>query len=404
MTPFTLDDLALLATEEAAALVERHLAEDPAAVALALRGERRTVRLVCQQIKTLQRVRAKLPTWYAARCVLPPLACEQSSGEAAAAEKPWSGALCVDLSCGLGVDSYYFARRFERVIAVERDPATAAVAHHNFERLGVTNVTVENTSAEVFLAGYSGPKADLIYLDPSRRNAGRRVFKLEECSPDVTALLPGLLRWGERVAIKLSPLFDVDEAIRSFGPTLASVEAVSAGGEVKELLVELTGMSETLRLGVRVAGVGHWRFDPQARGERSGGAWEEARYLLIPDAAFYKMGLTEALAARFEAEERVVVPEKNGFAFACRIPEGFPGRAYCIEQCTPWRPKALKKELAARGVGRVNLLRRRFVLPSDGILRALGVAEGGSEWLAFTAIGGENLVFRVTLVQNTDKD
>jgi hypothetical protein len=390
------DELNLLLAPETAALVERHLTDDPTRLALTLTGDRAQARMVCQQVKTLQRAREKLPSYHAARCVVPPLAYEQCSGETAAAMKTYTGRLCIDLTGGLGVDSLHFSRRFERVVAVERDPALAQIARHNFALLGVENVTVENSSAEAFLDAYDGPKAGLIYLDPSRRSEDRRVFRLEDCSPDVTALLPLLLRWGDRVAIKLSPLFDVDEAIRFFGPRLASVEAVSVGGEVKELLVELAESPEALQLGVRLAGGGRWLFDPSARNERATGPWDEATHLLIPDAAFYKMRLVDALFRRDYPHAGIVCPEKNGFAFAGGTPEGFPGRSYRIEERMSYRPKHLKKWLAEKGIARINLLRRRFPFSSEEIKRALGVKEGGSTWLAFTAIAGENVVFRVT--------
>jgi hypothetical protein len=393
------DQLALLAAPETAALVERHLGDDPAALALRLKGDRTQARLVCQQIKYLQRAREKLPSYYAARCIVPPLAFEQCSGEAAAATKDYAGALCIDLTGGLGVDSLHFSRSFDRVIAVERDPVLAQVARHNFSLLGVKNIIFENDSAESFLAAYRGPKAGLIYLDPSRRSEGGRVFRLEDCSPNVPALLPLLLKWGERVVIKLSPLFDPDEAIRLFGPRLAAVEAVSVGGEVKELLVELAAEPGPLRLGVRIAGTGRRLFEPQARDERAAGPWTAADHLLVPDAAFYKMRLTDALLNRCYPHAGIVCPEKNGFAFACGTPpEGFPGRIYRIEERMAYRPKRLKKWLAGRGVRRVNLLRRGFPFSSAEIVRALGTGEGGTEWLAFTRIAGESTVFRLTPV------
>ncbi|MCD8185110.1 MAG: RsmD family RNA methyltransferase [Rikenellaceae bacterium] len=101
--------------------------------------------------------------------------------------------MCIDLTCGLGVDAFHFSRSFDRVIAVERDEVLARVARHNFELLKAHNITVENSSAEAFLSAYTGPTADLMYLDPARRSANERVFLLEECSPNILELLPDLM-------------------------------------------------------------------------------------------------------------------------------------------------------------------------------------------------------------------
>ena len=398
MSRLSPDDFSILSDPETAALVETHLADDPARLALRLKGDREQARLVCQQVKYLQRAKSKLPSYYAARCIVPPLAYEQCSSEAAASGKNYSGKLCIDLTGGLGVDSYHFSKHFGQVITIERDPVLASVSRHNFALLGGDNITVENTSAEEFLSRYDGPKADLIYLDPARRNEGKRVFLLEDCSPNALELLPLLLKWGERVVVKLSPLFDIDEAIRVFGPHLSLVEVVSVAGEVKELLVELMESPEPLRISVNIAGHERYLFTPEDREERISGKLTTEDYLLIPDAAFYKGRLVGALFHRYFAEDKIIYPEKNGFAFACHLPEGFPGRAYRIEERMPYRPKQLKKWFSEQSIARVNILRRRFPFASEEIKQALRVKEGGADWLAFTEIAGENWVFRVAPV------
>ena len=214
----TTEDILLLDTPLLRQLTEENIGRDPNAVALDKRIAH--AGLVATQVKYLQRARRKLPSYYEARAILPPLAFEQSSSEAAATRKSWRGDVCIDLTCGLGVDSFHLSRRFARVIAVERDAALARAAEINFRRLGADNITVVCTAAEEFLNKFAAAdgRADLIYADPDRRSAaGRKLVLPEDCSPDILQLLPLLKQLSKRTAVKLSPLFDVAECFRLFG-------------------------------------------------------------------------------------------------------------------------------------------------------------------------------------------
>lgn len=87
-----------------AAAIAANRGRDPLEVAL----DRNTphARLVATQVKYLARAEAKLPSYAAAQCILPPLAFEQASSEACAAHKRIAGGAVLDLTCGLGVDTF----------------------------------------------------------------------------------------------------------------------------------------------------------------------------------------------------------------------------------------------------------------------------------------------------------
>ena len=81
----TPEEYSLLLTDEVRRAVAAARGRDPLEVALD-----RTVphaRLVATQVKYLARAEAKLPSYAAAQCILPPLAFEQASSEACAAHK-----------------------------------------------------------------------------------------------------------------------------------------------------------------------------------------------------------------------------------------------------------------------------------------------------------------------------
>ena len=144
----------------------------------------------------------------------------------------------LDLTGGLGVDSWAFSRVAERVVYYERDAVLAEAAARNFARLGADNIEVrcETVTSETDL-----PEADLIYADPARRDAaGRKVFLLEDCTPDVLTLLPQMLRKAPLVLLKLSPMADLTMLEERLGAPLQQIHIVELDGEVKELLCLLS--------------------------------------------------------------------------------------------------------------------------------------------------------------------
>lgn len=419
----THEEIDILLLPEVRAAVEANLERDPLQVALD-RGVPHAA-LVATQVKYLQRARAKLPSFYAARCIIPPLAFEQSSGERAAAHKTYGGRLCIDLTCGLGVDSFYFSRNFEHVVAVERNPVLARVARINFGLLGADNITVVESPAEDFIGGQAAeyidlhgvrdenglPVADLIYMDPDRRGGdGRKLAAISDCSPDAEAMLPALRRLSRKVAVKLSPMFDVGEVLRIFGPD-ARAEVVSADGECKEVIAETGQGISGLWVKATVAGVGSVEYPA---GQKADGTFEpdnggrgaddqtmpsrdrkftpeDSAFLIVPDVALAKA----RIARRYFSERGAYIADDNSFAFYTE--DGFTaagdevlsfGRAYRITSAEPYSPKKLKKELKAAGIRRLNILRRGFLYKAPEIAHQLGVTEGGDAFAAFARLDG----------------
>ena len=361
----THEEVDWLLREESRQTVLKYLDERPERLALRLGGGGA---LLATQLKYLQRARTKLPSYYRARCILPPLAFEQASSEAVAAEKRYGGALCIDLTCGLGVDSAHFSKSFNRVIAVERDPVTARVAAVNFSLLGISNIEVVNDSAEHFIESFSGT-ADLVYADPARRGEGnRKVFRFEECSPDIVSLLPAIREKTRRVVVKASPLFDIDEAFRLFGDRITAPDAPA--GSVRAV----------------AAGCGSLIFG-RGDGEPAQASDFEPPYgyLLVPDVSLCKARLVRRYAARIGC----YAVSQSGYCLSRQAPDRFFGRVYPIREMAFYQPKKLKQALKAAGISRCNLLKKEFPFDAERIARALGIRQGGDDSFAFTRIEGK---------------
>ena len=374
----TREEFSILLHPEVRHAIEENIDRDPLQVAL----DRGIVhaREVASQLKYLQRARTKLPRLYEARAIIPQRAFEQSSSEECAAAKRMRGGRLLDLTCGLGMDAVAMADRFERVVAVERDEVLADVVRENLRRMGVENVEVVTASAEEYVSSCE-EHFDWVYADPDRRTAeGKRVVRLEDCSPDMVALYPALGRITERVAIKNSPLFDIEEAFRLFGD--CTVEVLSLAGECKEVNIYIDGC------GARIVAeaVGRERVeyareevvDSPCEGEFEA---EEYRYLIVPDVALQKARLVQH-SLRGKAD----VWSNNSFGFARQEVTGVLGRVEEIEKIEKFDPKALKREL--RGVG-VDILVREFPMSVDQVRQRTGMRSGAERRIALTRIKGQ---------------
>ena len=357
----------------------RNIERDPVVVALDKHVENAS--LVATQVKYLQRAKHKMPRLYAAGCIIPPRAFEQSSSEDSAAVKAISGGSLLDLTCGLGIDTMSFAERFDRVVALERDEVLARIVRYNLGLLGIANVEVVTTTAEEYLQQCE-EHFDWVFVDPDRRSAeGKKMVRMEDCSPNVLEQMANIARVADRLGVKLSPLFDVEEARRLFPQS--EVEVVSIAGECKELNVYTKASCEMLR--IVIAGVGVWEYNFEATTARPTTASldiESAKYLIIPDVAMQKGRVAVAEFGRYAQ-----IWSNNGYAFARMLPEGkIPARVYDIERIERYNPKQLKKEF--RGVG-VEILKRDTQLGVDAVRKATGMRAGSECMIAITAINSD---------------
>ena len=116
-------------------------------------------------------------------------------------------------------------------------------------------------------------------------------MRLEDCSPDIPKLLPELRRIAPNLCVKNSPLFDVGETFRLFGP--CRTEVVSLHDECKEVVVYTDGTGPLLT--AVALELGEFSCTPaEARATPCDKPFDPAayRWLLIPDVALQKARLT----------------------------------------------------------------------------------------------------------------
>lgn len=377
----TQQELDILCEASTKALIEENINRSATEVALRLQSPNRAI--IASQIKYLGRARTKLPEYYQARCILPDLAFEQSSSEKVAATKRHTGGKAIDLTCGLGVDSYFLSKRFDKVVSIERNPILAQLAKENFKRLGATNIEVVCADATEYIASLDS-EVDLIYADPDRRSTdGRKLVLLEECSPNILAIRKKLEQLAQRIVLKLSPMFDTSEAQRLFSP--CCIEAISDGGECKELVVEFGKSVKNDEFRATIAASTSIIIEPQAELCHQVFAPETYRYLVLSDVALRKIGL----AVDYLADKVDFIASPTGYAFTKNAFDNPLCKVFEIESIEPYNPKELRRELKHNQIKHIDIMKRDFRLATADIAKALGVSEGGKKRVVFTEIEGK---------------
>ena len=224
-----------------------------------------------------------------------------------------------DLTGGLGVDSWFFSKKASQVLYCEMLPELCMAAEHNFGVLGAANITVRNAAVSVEDSGsddvFRTPAEilpdfcpDIVYMDPARRGeGGKKVFLLEDCTPDVLTLKDELFKFTRHILLKLSPMADITMVCDRLGRTCREVHVVAAGGECKELLVwmdkEWDGEYMIHAVELHKDGeTGVFSFAPaeeKACSVVAGKIPADSLYIFEPGKALMKAGAFNLVAARF---------------------------------------------------------------------------------------------------------
>lgn len=390
--------------------IEEHSGEDVHALALRKFPAGVDARTALNQIAARQKMRKKVPLWAENSGVVYPghLSVEQCSSQTTAGFKAQivdsiaggKGFTLVDLTGGMGVDCYFMSAKAGRAVYVERDSGLCRLAAHNFGVLG-RKTEVVNSEAEEYLCGLCNDGADIIYLDPARRDAsGRKMVSLHDCSPDVTVLRDKLLKVAPDVLVKLSPMLDISLAVSELN-CVYKVYVVSVHNECKELVIHLR-RGYAGQYGIECVDFGNdgceARFVSSSE-EEAGSVPVYAdgvgQYLYEPCGAVMKAGLFRSVAVRFGVEKL----HPNSHLYTSAVPvEHFPGRVFEVEEVLPFS----KRETAriSRELACANIAVRNFPLTAEALRRKLGMKDGGEVYLFGTTLKEGDKVLIVTRKYN----
>ncbi len=386
------DSLLSLACKEGEELIEKYIDTEPTRVAMASGNS-----TLATAIKYLGRAKTKLPEWFEKRCLINSILFEQCSSQIASQAKfeGFSGEVAVDLTCGLGSDSYALSKAFREVHSVEIESGKAEIARYNFTKLGATNITVHNKSAEEFIAQLitENKQVDVIFLDPSRVKDGKKVYSLEDSSPNVVALLADMLRLAKTVYVKLSPLYDTEECFRVFGENVL-VSVLSTNNECKEVLVKIerkeTQREKSIEHIVINQGIVSRVATPCNAKSQEIQPITELNYLYVPDVAFYKSRCVESYIQTIQSEKDYLL---ENYIFTKEvIKNDFLGAGYTIEEIEPYKPKQIKALIKSKKIQSAIIHLKNFPYSAEKIRKDLKIKEGSGAQLFATTLDGEPII------------
>ena len=237
-----------------------------------------------------------------------------------------------------------------------------------------------------------------IYLDPARRdNHGGKVFRIEDCTPNIIHMLPLLKQKSTVLMIKLSPMLDITAALRSLGEGW-QVHVVAVRNEVKELLFIKSWRGSDGLGGSYLTAANytqdHWQtlsFTLEEEQNAQVNYWHSTdapRYLYEPNAAILKAAAFRFVSEHFRLAK--LAPSTHLYA-ADHLLTDFPGRVWeVVSPLTSSMLKHLPDTIRERGA---SILTRNYPLSADQLRKKLKLKECAEQTIIAARIADKPMLF-----------
>ncbi len=394
--------------------IEKHLKDDVCQLALQKFPDDVDKMLVLNQIEARQLLSKKVPSWASNPDLLFPrhLSIEQCSSELTAKYKASiisGGDTFVDLTGGLGIDSYFLSEKFKTSYYVENQKELCDLAEHNFQVLG-RKITVVNSDAESFLNDLTSRRDNacvVLYIDPARRDVyNRKMVSLHDCSPDVIELQRNIFqnhvetrfiasqKMVHQILIKVSPMSDIS-LITNELQNISEIHIVSVKNECKEILIKIEpGFDEAIKYfcvdlnPVETHGRASLQYtENDEKTAIPSFSSTVKNYLYEPNASLMKSGAFKLISQRFAIEKLHV----NSHLYTSdNLISDFPGRIFEVVGFAPFNKK-IKKELL-NDITEASVATRNFPLSANELRKNLNLKESDKNFVFGTTLIGEKKV------------
>jgi hypothetical protein len=280
-----------------------------------------------------------------------------------------------DLCCSVGGDLLTLPAGS---VGVDLDGTRLLLAQANAVELGREVSLVRGDVTTLPL-----PASADVFVDPSRRSSGRRVFDPRAYTPPLDAVL-GRRSHVRRLGVKTAPGLD-HEAL----PDDVEVEIVSVQGDVKEAVL-WTGLARSgARRSAALLPAGDVLTDQPAP---PAPVTEPGSFLLEPDGAVIRAHLVQQLAARVEG--RLVDPTIAYLTADAPEPTPF-GRWYEVREVMPFSLKGLRARLRALDVGTLVVKKRGTAVEPEELRRRLRLSGSRESTVVLTRVRGRQVAMIV---------
>ncbi len=345
----------------------------------------RHIRLFIDQLISRKKAIKKLPYWSTIKGLVypPPLSLEQCSSEETATYKQQLilGKVLVDLTGGMGIDCLALSNNFKECHYVERNQELCEVFTHNTRLMGKGNIHVHHLEANLFLDQWPAHEATCFFFDPARRGENNsKVYKLSDCEPDATTLVPEILEKGATALIKTSPILDVELALSELSH-VKEVHLVASRNELKEVLYLMTpdwvGEPEIITVNLS-EGSQKFNFNKSEESDAQSEFGPIRKWLYEPNVAVLKAGAYKLVGKRFGLSK---LGNNSHLYTSENLVDGFPGRTFeVIKEVSKHNLKKLLSDQKA------NIITRNYPLTPDQIKKKYQLKDGGNYFLIGTRV------------------
>lgn len=348
---------------------------------------------ILHQINGLQKAKSKLPEFYNNKSIIYPskLAMEQCSSEATAIYKSTlvEAKSTIDLTGGFGVDAYYFSKKIAQVTYIEQNKELIEIAKNNFTFLEAKNISTICLSAENYLKAIK-TKVDFIYLDPSRRNENKRVFKLDECTPNIIELASEIFKIADKILIKTAPLLDIKQTLKDL-KFVTDVWVIAVDNDCKEVLylLEKNKKVEPQIHTVNLSKTNQF-FDftfEQEKAIHSEYGLPE-KFLYEPNVAVLKAGAFNTVGKHYQLKK--IAPNSHLYT-SQQLVANFPGRIFEIKNVLNYQTNSFSK----LGLKKANVSCRNFKDSVEQVKKKLKLQDGGEHYVFATTDWNEKPIIIV---------
>lgn len=338
---------------------------------------------ILTQIASKAKAKTKLPTWFNTDNILYPskLSIEQTSSEITANYKTKliSGESIIDLTGGFGIDDYYFAKVFSKVIHCELKQELHDIVKNNLLSLSVENIECHYGDSLDVLKNLN-LKFDWIYVDPSRRNDAKgKVFMLKDCLPNVPENLDLYFTFSDNILIKTAPLLDISAGLSELKNVL-EIHVVAINNEVKELLWILKkgflGSQKIKTINITKSKDEIFDFDLVNNDDLPTFS-EPKKYLYEPNSVILKSGGFNNLAINYKLSKL----QQHSHLYTSDELIEFPGRSFKINRIFEYNKVNMKEFLIN---SKANITTRNFPESVEELRKKWKIKDGGELYSFFT--------------------
>lgn len=230
------------------------------------------------------------------------------------------------------------------------------------------------------------PHVDFAFIDPQRRNLGgsqnrKGLYRLQDCSPNIIALLPALKDKAATIILKTSPMLDIDQGIEELDGVCA-VHIVEWQNECKEILYILKPNKKIKDIPITAINLNtgaSLTFTREEEAAAKAHITAPQSYLYEPSPAFMKSGSYKTLCTRENVSK---IARHTHLYTSDDLRETFPGRAFKICGTFPAQAKALPFKKA-------NLAIRNFPSETAALKKKLKLKDGGEDYLFACTLNDE---------------